>query len=97
MTDSLHDQLYTEPKSPLGLKLIAALAALAVAAEDLSLAKPGTRDNAVNAQAYRFGRMIARGWICAGLPEDYLFRACERNGLVAENGAAAVTARLSGA
>lgn len=72
-----------------------ALAALAVAAEELSLAKPGTRDNAVNALAYRFGRMIACGWISASLPADYLFRACERNGLVAENGATAVTATIA--
>ena len=46
-------------------------------------------------RGYRMGRMTARGWIDRTCIADVLWRACELNGLVSDDGADAVQATLA--
>jgi len=67
-----------------------ATAALDGLASDLAGTKPGTRNSALNAAAYRLGHLIARGWIDRSKVENTLFKSCVANGLVHDDGARAV-------
>jgi len=72
-----------------------AAAALAGCVDELVHALPGERNNKLNALSYRMGRMIVRRWIERAVVADALWSACETNGLVHEDGAAAVQATLA--
>jgi hypothetical protein len=61
----------------------------------LASAGPGTRNDALNAAAFRMGTMVARGWISRAEVGDALPLACQANGLVKEDGASAVQATLA--
>ena len=71
-----------------------ALAALAACVKELAAAKPGGRNELLNALAYRLGRMIARGWLHRAHVEADLIGAMHTNGYVAEKGIRAVEATL---
>jgi hypothetical protein len=57
---------------------------------ELSNAREGERNEKANATAYRMGRMVTREWIARDAVIEALFRACDFNGLVQENGPARV-------
>jgi hypothetical protein len=69
--------------------------ALAGCVEELARAQPGERNNVLNAVAFRMGTMIAREWIEKSTVADALWRACERNGLVRDDGADSVRKTLA--
>jgi hypothetical protein len=52
--------------------------------------RPGTRNHALNATAYRLARMAASGWLNASDIVQQLFEACVANGLVNDDGAPSV-------
>ena len=72
-----------------------ATATLNALGKELSDTRPGTRNGALNGAAYRMGRMTAREWIDRTCVADVLWRACELNGLVSDDGADAVQATLA--
>jgi hypothetical protein len=61
-------------------------AALAGVAADLAACGEGGRNHALNASAYRLGRMVARGWIERSRVEHALTDACRANGLFKDDG-----------
>jgi hypothetical protein len=67
-----------------------ATAALDRIAAELAGVPRGNRNNSANAAAFEMGRMVARSWIDESTVIDALFRACEANGLVADDGASSV-------
>ena len=72
-----------------------AAAALNACVDDLSRAACGTRNNSLNISAFRMGRMIARGWVEKSDVVDALWRACELNGLLPDDGTDTVQATLA--
>jgi phage terminase small subunit len=70
-------------------------AALAGVAADLAACGEGGRNHALNASAYRMGRMVARGWIEGSRVEHALTDACRANGLFASDGPSGVRATLA--
>lgn len=71
-----------------------ATAALERSAEELAAVRSGGRNAALNKTAFKLGRMVVRNWISRATVEDTLTEACKANGLIAEDGAAAVAATL---
>jgi hypothetical protein len=71
-----------------------ALAALEGCTQELADAKPGSRNELLNALAYRLGRMIARGWLHREHVEANLSGAMCLNGYVKDKGLKAVEATL---
>jgi hypothetical protein len=71
-----------------------ALAALEGCTQELAAAESGKRNELLNAQAYRLGRMAARGWLHREHVESNLSGAMHTNGYVAEEGIRAVEATL---
>jgi hypothetical protein len=71
-----------------------AQAALEGAMAELAATASGGRNEALNAIAYRLGRMVARGWLQHGIVEGTLLGAMYANGYVAEEGIAAAAATL---
>ena len=71
-----------------------AQAALEGCAAELATAVAGTRNQTLNAMAYRLGRMVARGWIDRATVEAALVGAMYANGYVTEKGIRAVEATL---
>jgi hypothetical protein len=69
--------------------------ALADRAAELAQARLGERNNLANGIAYRMATMAARGWIDRNTVFNALFNACERNGLVDEDGEDCVRRTLS--
>jgi len=63
-----------------------AAAALQGAAAEVSTAPAGKRNEMLNAVAFRFGRMIARGWIDEKTVADALLEACDANKYLREHG-----------
>jgi hypothetical protein len=63
-----------------------AAAALQGAAEELSAAPNGKRNEILNATAFHFGRMIVRGWIDEKAVVDALLGACDANRYLREHG-----------
>jgi Bifunctional DNA primase/polymerase, N-terminal/D5 N terminal like len=61
----------------------------------LASAGPGTRNDTLNAAAFRMGTMIVRGWIDRAEVSDALTAACLTNGLVRDNGFDTVQATLA--
>ena len=72
-----------------------AAATLSACVDDLSRARAGTRNNSLNISAFRMGRMIARGWVEKSDVVDALWRACELNGLLRDDGTDNVQATLA--
>jgi RecA-family ATPase len=64
-------------------------------APELAKAKPGGRNNALNAAAFRMGTMVVRGWIERAAVGDALTKACFANGLMNDDGPDAVQATLA--
>lgn len=64
-------------------------------AELVSKGEGSGRNNALNAIAYRMGRMIGAGWIDHQSVEVALIEACHRNGYAAKRGAKAVHATIA--
>ena len=63
-----------------------AQAALTGVATALAACGEGGRNHALNASAYRMGRMVARGWIDKSRVESALTDACRANGLFKDDG-----------
>ena len=63
-----------------------AAAALQGAADELSAAPNGKRNEMLNATAFRLGRMIARGWIDEKTVAEALLSACDGNKYLREHG-----------
>jgi hypothetical protein len=63
-----------------------AFSALRNAAGELWGCRRGSRNIKLNALAYKMGRLMARGWITLEQIEQFLMKACEKNGLLAEDG-----------
>jgi hypothetical protein len=61
---------------------------------ELAGAANGTRNETLNAIAYRLGRMVARGWVARTDVEAALIGAMHANGYVSDDGIAAVEATL---
>ena len=61
-------------------------AALERDAAELAACGEGGRNHALNAKAYRMGRMVARGWIEKSRVEAALTDACRANGLFKDDG-----------
>ena len=61
-------------------------AALDGNAAELAACGEGGRNHALNAKAYRMGRMVARGWIEKSRVEAALTDACRANGLFKDDG-----------
>jgi hypothetical protein len=74
-----------------------ALAALDGIASDLSHAVVGHRNNALNAAAFRAGRIAARGWISESETHGALWQACVANGYLRDDGASAFRATFRNA
>jgi hypothetical protein len=72
-----------------------ARAALEGCASELAGIVEGERNDRLNACAYRMGRMIARGWIGRANVGDALWRACEINKLIEDDGPDAVQKTLA--
>jgi hypothetical protein len=62
--------------------------ALGNACFELRQCPDGSRNNLLNALAYKMGRLIVRGWITCERVESYLLKCCEANGLLADDGLA---------
>jgi len=62
---------------------------------ELAKTAPGGRNNALNASAFRMGRMVERGWIGAACVADALRAASKSNGLVGDDGEGAVQQTLA--
>ena len=71
-----------------------AQAALRGIVTELSSLPSGGRNNALNAAAFRLGRMVARGWIDRREIREALRLAAHANGLLAEDGPPAVDATI---
>ena len=71
-----------------------AAAALDQNVTELASTKCGSRNNSLNAIAYRMGRMIERGWIDRQVVANALSQACEANGLATDDGPTAVRATI---
>jgi hypothetical protein len=69
-------------------------AALEGAAAELAAIKSGSRNDKLNAIAFRLGRMIARGWIKRVDVEETLLQAMHDNGGIADDGIKAAEATL---
>ena len=54
--------------------------------DELRRCRQGSRNATLNGLAYSLGRQIARGWIGRDKVEFWLLRACQENGLVADDG-----------
>ena len=63
-----------------------AAAALQGAADELSAAPNGKRNEMLNATAFRLGRMIARGWVDENAVSEALVGACDANLYLREHG-----------
>ena len=63
-----------------------AAAALQGAADELSAAPNGKRNEVLNAAAFRLGRMIARGWVDENAVSEALVGACDANRYLREHG-----------
>lgn len=72
-----------------------AKAALTGQIADLSTASKGGRNNALNAAAYRLGRMAARGWLNSEDIRAGLRAAAQANGLLSDDGLIAVDRTIS--
>jgi hypothetical protein len=70
-------------------------AALGGVAADLASSDEGGRNHALNASAYRLGRMVARGWLERSRVVAALTDACRTNGLFKDDGANGVRATLA--
>lgn len=68
--------------------------ALEQISEELAAIKKGGRDNARNGASYRVGRLVAGGHIDRTDGENSLLDACERNGLISEEGYETVRKRI---
>ena len=71
-----------------------AQAALEGCAAELAATTRGGRNEALNALAFRLGRMVARGWLDRAAVEGVLLGAMHVNGYVADKGSKAVEATL---
>jgi hypothetical protein len=69
-------------------------AALQGCAAELAAAKKNSRNDKLNALAFRLGRMVARGWIKRADVEETLLKAMHDNGGVADDGIKAAEATL---
>jgi len=69
--------------------------ALEECAAELASTQIGGRNQKLNAVAYHMGRMVARAWIDRPDVADRLWEACEKNGLINNDGADAVQATLA--
>jgi hypothetical protein len=65
-----------------------AIRALRNAGGELWMCREGARNIKLNALAYKMGRLIVCGWIARDRVETFLLRACEANGLLADDGVA---------
>jgi hypothetical protein len=84
-----------EKSAAAGIREISyAKAALDGCTQELTTAKPGTRNELLNALAYRLGRMVARDWLRRADVETALLGAMHDNGYVAEDGEGAAEATL---
>jgi len=72
-----------------------AQAALRGIVADIAATPNGRRNNALNAAAFRLGRMAARGWIARHDIEHGLRFAAQSNGLLAEDGKNSVNATIN--
>ena len=72
-----------------------ATATLNALGKELSDTGPGMRNDALNSAAYRMGRMTARGWIESPCVADVLWRTCELNELVKDDGADGVQGTMA--
>jgi hypothetical protein len=75
----------------------AAYGAAALNAEIAALAatQPGTRNDALNRAAFALFQLVAGGELDGGTVENRLIRACEINGLIADDGPHSVTATIA--
>lgn len=71
-----------------------ALSALRGCADELAHARPTTRNDTLNAIAYRLGKMAARGWLTVDEIGEQLWVAALANGLIADDGEHRVRATL---
>jgi hypothetical protein len=69
--------------------------ALGNACYELRHCEPGRRNHLLNVMAYKMGRLIVHGWINIERVEDYLLKACEANGLLADDGIGRCRATLA--
>jgi hypothetical protein len=72
------------PPEPIAYELNYAKRSLANACYELRNCPAGHRNHLLNALAYKMGRLIVRGWVQRGRVEDYLWRACDACGLLAD-------------
>jgi hypothetical protein len=89
------DNVTPIPSEPIEYELNYAKRALLNAWYELHNCPAGCRNHLLNVLAYKMGRLIVRGWIRRDQVEDYLLRACEANGLLAEDGLARCRATLA--
>ena len=71
-----------------------AFSALRNAAGELWTCREGKRNCKLNALSYKMGRLMARGWITLEQVEKFLLLACEKNGLLEDDGRAQCRATL---
>jgi hypothetical protein len=62
---------------------------------ELWACREGSRNTKLNALAYSMGRLIVRGWIVRDRVEHFLLKACEANGLLADDGLAQCRATIA--
>jgi hypothetical protein len=85
----------TKTESTAGVRERAyAEAALEGCAAELAATKKNSRNDKLNALAFRLGRMVARGWIKRADVEQALLKAMHANGGVADDGIKAAEATL---
>jgi hypothetical protein len=90
-----NDRQQTKTKGTAGARERAyAEAALQGCAAELAATKKNSRNDTLNALAFRLGRMVARGWIKRADAETALFKAMHDNGGVADDGIKAAEATL---
>lgn len=73
-----------------------AAVALEHVSREVSASHEGSRNNTLNAAAYRMGRFVGSGWIEEGRVREELIRACQKNGLANDDERAALKTILSG-
>jgi len=90
-----NDKQQTKTEGVAGVRERAyAEAALEGCATELAATKKNSRNDKLNALAFRLGRMVARGWIKRADIETALLEAMQANGGVADDGLAAAAATL---
>jgi hypothetical protein len=90
-----NDKQQTKTKGTAGVRGRAyAEAALQGCAAELAATKKNSRNDKLNALAFRLGRMVARGWIKRADVEEVLLKAMHDNAGVADDGIKAAEATL---